>query len=156
MPVEARLKTRLSASSTERFRPSALEISGAGAPGLTVTPSPTRPTLTRSAATLPSFAKPSIAAGGAITTSNVSPADTRFTICGVVLNVILTWWPVSFWNAATALWSPGSIAPPLRTVISPAIAAPQPRIQLASTANSVFIPSLHVVHRLDSADAREL
>ena len=54
-------------------------MSGAGAPGRTATPSPTRPTFTRSAApTLPAFANCSIAAGGEMTTSNMSPAAMRF------------------------------------------------------------------------------
>ena len=60
-----------------------------------------------------------------MTTSNLSPLSMRFWICGVVLNVIRTAWPVCFSKAATADSRPGSMAPPLRTVISAADAAPE-------------------------------
>src|SRR5207245_532959 len=66
MPLEARLNTIDSACSTERLSASLLEMSGTGAPGRTATPSPTRPTSTRSAEILPAPANSSSAAGGAI------------------------------------------------------------------------------------------
>ncbi len=88
MPVDAVLKTMDSASSTALFTSSPVAMAGTGAPGRTVTPEPTRPTLTPPSSTLPAnfFTAP----GGAITTSKVSPPSTRFSICGVVLNVIFT------------------------------------------------------------------
>src|SRR6266700_4042553 len=124
MPLEARLNTIDSACSIERLSASLLEMSGTGAPGRTATPSPTRPTLTRSAATLPAPANSSSAAGGAITTSNASPPPMRLRISGVVLNAILTSWPDCFRNAAAAALSPGSTAPALNTLISAATAVP--------------------------------
>src|SRR5712691_8710014 len=124
MPVDARLNTIDSACSTERLSASLLEMSGTGAPGRTATPSPTRPTSTRSAATLPSLANSSSAAGGAITTSNTSPPPMRLSISGVVLNAIFTSWPDCLRNAAAAALSPGSIAPALNTLISAATAVP--------------------------------
>src|SRR6266545_6832441 len=124
MPLDARLNTIDSACSTERLGASLLEMSGTGAPGRTATPSPTRPTSTRSAATLPAPANSSSAAGGAITTSNASPPPMRLRISGVVLNAIFTSWPDCFRNAAAAALSPGSIAPALNTLISAATAVP--------------------------------
>src|SRR6266853_5035983 len=124
MPLDARLNTIESASSTERLSASLLEISGTAAPGRTATPSPTRPRLARSAATLPAAANSSSAAGGAITTSNASPPAMRLRISGAVLNVIFTSLPVCFLKAAAAALKPGSTAPALRTLISAAIAPP--------------------------------
>src|ERR1041384_5057612 len=109
-----------SASKTDFFSASALEMSGTGAPGRTATPIPTRPTLTCCGASLPVFESSSISAGGAMTTSWTSPSPMRLRIWGAVLNDSFTSWPLSFWKALAAAFSPGSTAPALRTLISAA------------------------------------
>src|SRR5215467_7108798 len=123
MPVEARLNTIESAWSMERLSASVLETSGDSAPERTTTPTPTRPRLTRSEASLPAPANSSSAAGGAITTSKASPPATRFLISGAVLKVILSSLPDCLVNAAAAARIPGSTAPALRTLISAAMVA---------------------------------
>ena len=139
MPLEARLKTIESASSTERLSASLLEISGTAAPGRTATPSPTRPSATRSTVSLPAAANSSSAAGGAITTSKASPPPMRLRISGAVLKAILTSWPDCFLKAAAAALKPGSTAPALKTRISAAIAPPVVNVHSAHKSKPVAI-----------------
>src|SRR6266568_709939 len=115
-------------------------MSGTGAPGRTATPSPTRPTSTRSAATLPAPANSSSAAGGAITTSNASPPAMRLRISGAVWKVIFTSWPDCFLKAAAAALKPGSTAPALNTLISAAMAAPASAHNSKPVAIFIFCP----------------
>src|ERR1043166_67094 len=64
MPLEARLNTIESASSTERLSDSRLEMSGRAAPGRTAGPSPPRPRGARSPRPSPAPTKSSGHAGG--------------------------------------------------------------------------------------------
>src|SRR5262249_47717886 len=132
-----------SAASTDFFSASALEMSGTGAPGRTATPMPTRPTSARCGASLPAFESSSISAGGAMTTSWTSPSPMRLRIWGAVLNVSFNSWPLSFWNALAAAFSPGSTAPALRTLISAALATWKTATAIAAPASCLgFITSV--------------
>jgi len=91
-------------------------MSRTGAPPRTAAPRPTRPTLGPPALTAPALTKPSMMAGGAKSISKRSPPSTRFWICGAVLKVLRTRCPLSFSNAAVAARTPGSMAPPLKTL----------------------------------------
>ena len=133
--------------------PSAVEMSGSGAPSRTTRPTPTRARSTLPAGrSTPVRTKESMMGAGRITISGASPPENSCWMIAGFATVNTTRCPLSRVNCAANTFSTSAGAPELKTLISAAVALPArhtasatqtPRAVLPCDAPvSVFIPSL--------------